>query len=239
MNVVASIFTRNKLTHQAMAKEILNGMMQNGFVPDKMGLLEPLRQSFTEEGFLDLWIHKEPGCYKEDVGMTGTAGGCLVKFKKPNLLMSTSWWDCPNEEPINVITLFFTKATFNKNQEQIENVFRYIINATNGFYGYISESAAIYRQGSGRRLYNKIPGLYWCNYFGEQVTSVFGKEKVANFDWWKAEADDRNGMYLYTAEVPFGDWVQDEVWEMQAKWQLGIKSFEEAEELEIYMLDED
>lgn len=239
MKMVASIFTREKLTQQTTAEEVLNGMMQNGFEPDRMGFFEPLRQSFTEEGFLDLWRHEEPGCYKDEVGMIGTAGGCLVKFKNPNLLMSTSWWDCPNKESINVISFFFTKATFKNKQQQIENVFRHTVLATKGLHGYISEAPAVYRQGSGNMLHEKLPGIYWCNYFSEQVAEVLGKKNLAAYDWWEAEADVQNGLYLYTDESPFDNWVQNDVREMQVKWQLGINFFEEAEDLEVYVVDEE
>lgn len=236
--MIATIFTREKLTQQSIAEAILKGMLENGFAPDKMGLFEPLKQPFRKEGLLNMWMLEEPGCYEEEAGMTGTAGGCLIKSKKPNLLLSTSWRDCPNQEPLNHITLFFTKATFNKNQQQIENLFRYIIKDANGFYGYITEDTAMYRQGSGRMLIQKLPGIYWCNYFSEQVTEVLGKEKAATFDWWKAEADDKNGLYSYIAETPDGNWVEDEVHEMTIKWKLGIRSFEEAEEVEVLMSEE-
>lgn len=231
--MVASIFTREKLTQQTIAEEIMKGMVQNGLEPDKIGLFEPLRQPFSREGFLDLWRHETPGCYEDEVGMIGTAGGCFIKFKKPNLLMSSFWWDCPNEEPVNVISLYFTKATFKKNQQQIENIFRHTIYAANGFYGYISEAPVVYRQGSGNMFTSKLPGIYWCNYVGDPITRIFGKENLEAFDWSKAEEDDQNGLYLYTAEWPFGEWFKDDILEMQAKWQLGINLFEEASDLEI------
>lgn len=236
--MMATIFTREKLTQQTIAKEILNGMVENEFMPDKMGLFEPLRQPFTKEGFLDLWRLEKPGCYEEEVGMTGTAGGCMIKSKKPNLLLSTSWWDCPNQEAVNHITLFFTKATFIKNQQQIENLFRHIIQAANGFYGHITADTAMYRQGSGRMLIQKLPGIYWCNYFGQQVIERLGKEKIAAVDWYKAEVDEKEGLYSYIADTLYGDWVEDDIHEMRLKWQLGIKSFEEAKELEVFMPEE-
>lgn len=236
--MIATIFTREKLTQQSIAEAILKGMVENGFAPDKMGLFEPLNQPFTEEGLLKIWMLEKPGCYEEEVGMTGTAGGCMIKSKKSNLLLSTSWWDCPNQEPVNDITLFFTKATFNENQQQIENLFRHIIQAANGFYGYITEDTAMYRQGSGRMLIQKIPGIYWCNYFGQQVIKGLGKEKVAAVDWYKTEADKKEGLYSYIADTPFGDWVEKDIHEMRLKWQLGIKSFEEAEELKVFLPEE-
>lgn len=236
--MIATIFTREKLTHQSIAEAILNGMVENGFAPDKMGLFEPLRQSFTKGDFLEMWRLENPGCYEEEVGMTGTAGGCMIKSKKPNLLLSTSWWDCPNQAPVNDITLFFTKATFDKNQQQIENLFRHIIQAANGFYGYITVDKAMYRQGSGRKLIQKLPGIYWCNYFGQQIIEGLGKEKVAAVDWYKAEADEKEGLYSCIADTPLGDWVEDDIHEMRLKWQLGIQSFAEAEELEVFMQEE-
>lgn len=236
--MMATIFTREKLTRQTIAEEILNGMKGNGFMPDKMGLFEPLKQPFTEEGLLKMWMLENPGCYEEEVGMTGTAGGCMIKSKKPTILLCTSWWDCPNKEPINDITLFFTKATFIKNQQQIENLFRHIIQAANGFYGYITEDTAMYRQGSGRMLIHKLPGIYWCNYFGQQIIEGLGKEKVAAVDWYKVEANEKEGLYSYIADTPFGEWVEDDIHEMRLKWQLGIKSFAEAEELEVLMTEE-
>lgn len=239
MKMIASVFTREKLGQEAMGAEVLNGLLQNGFVPNKVGSYEPLKQSYTEKKFMDLWMEKRPGCEEEEVGPTGTAGGFMAKCKKPNLMMSSSWWDCPNKESINIINFLFTKETFNNNQEQVEKLFRHTIHSTNSFYGNISEMTPSLRQGSGIMLNKKLPGVYWCNYFSEQIIERAGKEKIKAFNWWHSENDVKNGCYFYLTESPFGNWTRENTVEMKAKWQLGIKSFEEEYELENYLSDQD
>lgn len=54
VKMIASISTWEKLVLPTVAKDVLNGTLQNGSVPEKVGLYEPVRQPFTEEDFIDM-----------------------------------------------------------------------------------------------------------------------------------------------------------------------------------------
>lgn len=232
MKMVASIFTYEKLANPKIAEGMLTIMKQNGFIPEKIGLFEPLKQKFTDEDFINLWMIEEPGCYEEGRGMVGLAGGFIAKCKKPNLSIYTNWWDCPNVKSVNRLMFYFSKETFRKHQQELESLFKQTVDLTNSFYGYISESGANERQGPGNELNDKLPGIYWCNYFSQQVVEELGKEKVESFDWWKSDIANKGGSYLYLHDSPFNDPLNTENLETNAKIHLGIDKFEETYELE-------
>lgn len=232
MKMMASIFTYEKLASLEIAEGMLVNMQQNGFTPEIMGLFEPLKQKFSNEDFIDLWMTEETGCYEEERGMVGLAGGIIAKCKKPNLSIYTNWWDCPGVESVNRLMFYFSKETFCKHQQELESLFEQTIDLTNSFYGYISESDANERQGPAHALNDKLPGIYWCNYFSCQIVEKLGKEKVESFDWWKSETAKKGGSYLYLNDSPSSKPLNTEDLELNAKIHLGIDKFEEKYELE-------
>ncbi|MEK3881750.1 hypothetical protein [Paenibacillus sp. PL2-23] len=48
--------------------EILNLLKKYGYLPEKMGLYEPIRTDFNEVKFLEFWTKEEEGCYQEGIG---------------------------------------------------------------------------------------------------------------------------------------------------------------------------
>ncbi|PUB10076.1 hypothetical protein [Paenisporosarcina sp. OV554] len=225
VSMSATIFTRKNIADSEVAEAILNIMSVAGFTPEKIGLFEPLKTTFTKQEFIRMWLDESPGCYDEEVGMTGTAGGMIAKIKKPNFSLYVSWWDCPDKKSFNTLDFYFTKQTFKSHRSDIEKLFKDSLAVTNGFYGYISESNVEDRQHVTGTLKTRLPGIFWCNYFGESFLNFFGKEKIQKYPWWKVEKGHNNGQYLYLTESPLDELLRDASYERKAKKYLGETSF--------------
>lgn len=228
-NLIATIFTKKNIADKETALEILNSLIQAGFSPEKIGTFEPLKTIYNVEEYVRMWTEERPGCYEDKIGMTGKAGGIILKTQQNKLSLYVNWWNCPNKLSINVINFYFKKQTFKSNPFEIEKLFKETIEIVNGLYGYISESNVEDRQHVTGTLETRIPGIFWCNYFSESFIEFFSKERIEGYPWWKIEEGFNNGLYLYLMESPIEEIIKDDSYERKAKNYLGRDSFGDVE----------
>jgi ribosomal protein S17E len=224
-NMTAIIYTINPIGERNMARKFLKILEKNQLSPQKIGLFEPLKLDYTFEKAVEMWTQEDDGCYVEGIGNTGKAGGLMGKSKNPLIRFNMNWWRSPIKVYVNYIDLYFPIKTFRKNKENIENTFRETIILVNGIYGYITHKIPEERQHVTGTIETRMPGVFWCNYFGEKYIEFFGEEKIVSFPWFNIEYLENEGIISYLANEPDKDLIKSDDLEMQAKVHLGINSF--------------
>lgn len=222
--MIAVIFTIESIGEKEIAHQYFKLLEKHTLLPQKIGLYEPLKTEYTFEKAVEMWSLEEEGCYVEGIGNTGKAGGVLARRKNPSILYMINWWKSPIKKYINYIELIFSLNTFKKYREKIENIFRDTIILTNGIYGYISHEIPEERQHVTGDLETRLPGVFWCNYFGPKYVDFFGEEKIASFPWYDFKTLENGGIITYLEKDP-DDLIKSDELEMKAKLHLGINSF--------------
>ncbi|MEK5389035.1 hypothetical protein NSQ59_01445 [Margalitia sp. FSL K6-0131] len=224
-NMTAIIYTIDPIGEKDVAQEFLKILEKNQLAPQKIGLYEPLKIDYSFEQAVAMWTQEEDGCYVEGIGKSGKAGGLLGKSKNPLISFNMNWWRSTRKVYVNYIDLYFPIKTFKVYKENIENIFRETIILINGIYGYITHSIPEERQHVTGTIESRIPGIFWCNYFGKKYIDFFGKERITSFSWFKIETLENGGIISYLAKEPNKELIKSDDLEMQAKIHLGINSF--------------
>ncbi|PGL67101.1 hypothetical protein [Bacillus sp. AFS055030] len=223
--ITAVIYTTELIGESEIAQKFLKILEKNQLSPQKIGLFEPLKLDYTLEKAIELWTQGRDGCYVEGYGNTGKAGGLMGKSKTPQIGFNMNWWSSPVKVFVNYIDIYFSIKTFNKYKENIENIFREIIILVNGIYGYITHIYPEDRQHVTGTIQTRLPGIFWCNYFGEKYIDFFGKEKIISYPWFHIESLENEGIITYLAKEPDKDLLNSDELEMKAKIHLGIDAF--------------
>ena len=227
--MLAKIFTIDSLEVKEVAENFFKSLELQQLSPQKIGEYEPLKLDYTLEGAVNMWTQEGDGCYVEGIGMTGKAGGMIGKTKEPQFRFDMNWWRCPHKTYVNYIHFFFPVKTFKKYQGNIESLFRETISITKAIYGYITHYVPLDRQHVTGTLETRMPGVFWCNYFGQQYIEFFTEEKMLSFPWYKIERLDNGGIMAYLASEPDKELVKSDVLENQAKAHLGKDAFGDIE----------
>ena len=223
--MTAIIYTIKPIGDKEVAQRFLKLLEKSQLSPQKIGLFEPLKLDYTFEKAVEMWTLEEEGCYVEGIGNSGKAGGLMGKRKNPLLQFNMNWWNSPIKIYVNYIDLYFPLKTFRKNKESIENIFRETIILVNGIYGYITHKIPEERQHVTGTIETRLPGVFWCNYFGEKYVEFFGEDKIVTFPWFSTEKLGNGGIITYLASEPDKDLIKTDDIERQAKIHLGINSF--------------
>lgn len=233
MSMTATIYTLEPIGDKEIAEKFLNILENKQLTPQKIGLYEPVKLDYTIEEAVKLWTQENEGCYIDGVGMTGKAGGMLGKIKEPRFLFDVFWWNSSSKVYINVIEFIFPVKTFKKYQENIEDAFKETIDLVNAIYGYITHNAPLDRQHVTGNLKTRMPGVFWCNYFGDKYIKFFSEEKITSFPWHKSERTNNGGIIVYLTEEPDKELINSDKLEFRAKNHLGIDSFGDVEAYKI------
>ncbi|PEI96816.1 hypothetical protein [Bacillus toyonensis] len=220
MTVTMSVYTKENIGSKIYANYFFNTLQNKGLTVKKIALYEPINKEFTIEKAVEMWNFAEPGCYDEELdALIGTAGGLIGKGQGFSFMVN--WWNNPKEASINYLDISFQEKTFNKYKDAIIIIFKEITLLFNALYGYISEENAIDRQHVTGTLKERIPGIFWCNYFGDVFAGYIGKEKLNSFHWFeKLEMD--KGILTFIGESPQDDFLQIE---KQIKNNFGLDLF--------------
>lgn len=229
------IYTTKHIGTVNIAGIVLKKLEQLNLPLQKIGLYEPLREAYSFEKALQMWTETEECNDEEEVW---TAGGFLGKSKDPSFQFIVSWWNYPNRSQLSTLTFFFPIKTFNKFEKEIISLFKECVLVTESVYGYISNSKVVSRQHTIGTLYNRLPGVFWCNYYGKLFVDFFGKEKICSFPWEKVEILSNEGMITFLTEKPNKQLLDSDELEISAKHHLGFDSFGNPKEMEVFTLSQ-
>ncbi|WP_108670425.1 hypothetical protein [Peribacillus acanthi] len=229
--IEVKIYTTKHIGTANIAECVLKQLEQLNLSIQKIGLYEPLREVYTFEKALKMWTEVEE-CKDEEEEWT--AGGFLGKSKSPSFEFIVSWWNYPNRSQLSTLTFFFPIKTFKKFEKEIITLFKECVLVTEPVYGYVSHSNVVSRQHTTGTLYNRLPGVFWCNYFGKLFVDFFGEEKISSFPWEKVEFLSNEGIITFLTEQPIKQLLDSNELETNAKQHLGFDSFGNPEEMEIF-----
>lgn len=229
-NIITKIYTQESINDIEIAKEFFKTLDKAGLKPEKIGLFEPLKEIYSFDRAAEMWNTEEPGCYEGDVGMVGKAGGMIGKVKEPNFRFDMQWWRHPSKKSINNICFYMSQKYFTKKQGVLIDLFKYSIVLFDAFYGYISHELPQERQHVTGSIETRMPGVFWCNFFGNKYVDFFGKKRLLSFPWYKTDAIDNLGIICFLSESPHKELLVSDEIERRAQIHLGIDSFGDLEE---------
>lgn len=234
----AEIFTLKDISQTCIAEKFFNILELLEIQPEVISLTEPIRESYTKVKAIEYWTKEEDGCWDIDSeSFIGKAGGMLAKNKKKSITYYVSWSKCEGENKLNMITFSISISKYKIIQESIMILFKEAVNLVDAFYGYIAHSDTIERQHATGSIITRIPGMFWCNYFGSVYINYFGEEKFSESDWYNIDLNNENGIFLFLDEKPDGRLLTDKTFEEDSKKYLGYDSFANRQEEEIKMQD--
>lgn len=164
-------------------------------LPDKIGLYEPLRESFSLEKVIKMWTFAGGSDPDFRHGMV------IGKKKEPSVGFDVSW-HIGEKARVNTVNIWFTKRSFKQYRKDIGNIFRDLIDRFDSFYGYITDIRLKSLQHVPGTLETRMHGIFWCNYFGKVYIDFFGAETLANAPWFQTERLDENRIITYTTKDP-------------------------------------
>jgi hypothetical protein len=190
-------------------------------LPDKIGLFEPVKVEYSLEKAVEMWMKTE--------GTPQCQGGMVMgKKKDPSFSFNVDWSKGLKASP-NTISYVFTKKAITKYNKDLEQVFKETIKKSDAIYGYITHWDVWNRQHVTGTIETRMPGVFWCNYFGKIYVDFFGRKKILSASWVKVEELVNGGILTYLADEPDKDILKSDELEMRAKHHLGIDSFGDPE----------
>lgn len=223
------IYTQKDISNPDIARKFLEILNNHKLQPDKINLHEPINREFNLEDAIVMWSFESDGCYEEGKGNVGKAGGMLGKRKEPSYIFDVMWWKRPDKKTINHISFFFSVKWFKKYQQEIMLVFKELLEITEAIYGYVCIDKTKYRQHVTGTIKTRMPGVFWCNYFGSIYIDFFTKERILGFSWYKVDQISNGGILTYLAKEPDKEIMTSEDYELRAKKHLGEESFGDTE----------
>lgn len=224
-----NVYTLKFIGNQETGERFFKKMEEFEISPSKIGGYEPVREPYTFDRAIELWTKSNPGCWEEGRGLIGFAGGMMGKSKAPHYWFDCMWFKHPERKSLSYITFHCSLKMFGQYQKEIEELFRDTLLSFDAIYGYISHENAQSRQHVAGKLDTRMPGVFWCNYFGSIYVDFFGKEKILSFPWYKTEEFGNGGLITYLAKEPDKEILESTSLETRAKEHLGIESFGDVE----------
>ncbi|WP_127531747.1 hypothetical protein [Paenibacillus kobensis] len=211
-NMKIHLYTRARMDSKEIGSKFFQILERNKFAPDRVGPSEPLRLKYTNEVALSLWKSNEDGLF----------GNISGKGMKPAFYFEAMWWVSPLRV-FNTFSFLFHDTIFRRNRFEIDQEFQECISLFLADYGFISHETSYLRQHVTGRLEDRMPGIFWCNYFGPLYIDFFGEERLRVFPWIDV-TNQSNGMITYLSDDPF-QLIDNNEKEESAKNYLGRESF--------------
>jgi hypothetical protein len=166
-------------------------------------LFEPAKKPFVMDLAIQMWTKEEPGIYDHSQEkMIGKAGGMLGKGK--GLWFSVAWWLHPRSTSLNYLTISLTNKLFDAKKDIILSLFQGLIKGLTPIYGYITIREAEERQHITGTLKERIPGIFWLNYFSPIFVDYLSKDhSIYDFPWNAITEVDPDGVITQLSETPF------------------------------------
>jgi hypothetical protein len=223
MGIFISIYSIKHIGSKKYARIFFDLMNEGGLIIEKIGLFEPVKRPFTIEGAIDMWTKEEPGIYDIATNkMIGKSGGMLGKSKA--LWFDTHWWLNPTELSLNYLTIYLNKKLFNQKKNDILPLFEGLVDCFESIYGYVTEQEAEDRQHTTGTLKERIPGIFWHNYFSPVFVDYLNNgNSFFDFPWKNIKEFNNGGIITQLTENPFDPNIVD--LEKNAHELFGISKF--------------
>ncbi|WP_342543623.1 hypothetical protein MHH33_08950 [Paenisporosarcina sp. FSL H8-0542] len=223
MGMIITIYSNKHIGIEKYANSFFDLIFDKGLKIEKIGLFEPINKTFDIEDAIKMWTKQEPGIYDFETNkMIGKAGGMLGKGK--GFWFSTNWWLHPNELSLNHFTLFINKKLFNKIKKDILTLFGELVYSFEAIYGYVTEEVAEDRQHTTGKLTERIPGVFWLNFFSSVFVDYLNKDNnLFEFPWVNIKDFKKGGIITQLTESPFDETILD--FEKKAQEALGLSKF--------------
>lgn len=221
VGILITIYSNKHIGSEKNANSFFDIMFDNGLEIEKIGLFEPVKQPFEIEDAIKMWTKQEPGVYDFETNkMIGKAGGMLGKGK--GFWFSTDWWLDPNELIMNHLTLVLNKKLFNQIKKDNLTLFEDLVYSFEAIYGYVTEEEAEERQHTTGKLTERIPGVFWLNFFSPVFVDYLNKDNnvLFEFPWENIKNFKKGGVITQLTESPFDKTIVD--LEKKAQEELGL-----------------
>lgn len=214
--MIGTIYAGKSIGDKKIAKEFFLILKREGFLPDKIGTYEPLKEEYSDERAIEIWVDYNKG-YNQ------FAGSIIGKRKSPSFRFDMLWAKGPKALP-NYIHFFFSNKTLKDNKEKILKIFKEVFILFEGIYGYITEDEPEMRQHVKGTIETRLPGVFWCNFYGKVYVDFFGKERLESFPWTEVEELENETIVTFLTTDPKLLKKSDEL-EVKAKEYLGTEFF--------------
>jgi hypothetical protein len=223
VGVFIDIYSVKHIGSEKYANTFFDLMNKYGLNIEKVGLFEPVKMSFSIEEAIRMWTKEEPGIYDitEDK-MIGKSGGMLGKGK--GYWFDTHWWLHPNELCLNHLTIYLNKKVFNQIKDDVVPLFEELVICFDAIYGYVTEEKAEERQHITGTLEERIPGVFWLNYFSQVFIEYLNNGgSFYEFPWKKIKSVTNEGIITQLTNHPFDQTIV--ALENKAQEQFGLSKF--------------
>jgi len=82
----------------------------------------------------------------------------------------------PNELSLNHLTIVLSKKLFNQIKKDKLTLFEDLVYSFEAIYGYVTEEEAEDRQHTTGKLTERIPGVFWLNFFSPVFVDYLNKD---------------------------------------------------------------
>lgn len=209
MGIFIDIYSIKPIGSEKYAKNFFDLMKESGLNIEKIGLFEPVKKPFTIEDAIDMWTKEEPGVYDIATNkMIGKSGGMLGNSK--GYWFQTHWWLHPTELSLNYLTIYLNKKVFNQIKNDILPLFEGLVGCFEAIYGYVTEEEAEERQHITGTLKERIPGVFWLNYFSQVFVDYLNNgDSFYDFPWKRIKEFNNKGIIAQLTDNPFDHTIAD------------------------------
>jgi hypothetical protein len=223
MGIFISIYSIKHIGTEKYAKKFFDLINERGLKIEKIGLFEPVKKPFTIEDAIGMWTKEEPGIY--DIAnnkMNGKSGGMLGKSK--GYWFQIHWWLHTTELSLNYLTIYLNKKVFNQIKNDILPLFEGLVDCFEAIYGYVTEEEAEERQHITGTLKERIPGVFWLNYFSQVFVDYLNdRNSFYDLPWARLKEFSNKGIITQLTEDPFVHTIAD--LEKKAQELFGVSKF--------------
>ncbi|WP_349408781.1 hypothetical protein [Pseudalkalibacillus sp. SCS-8] len=221
MGIYIKMDTKKQIGDEPSAHSFFDLLETNGLNIGKIGLFEPVKEAFTREAAVEMWTKEEPGIFDVSTNtMVGKAGGMIGKGK--GFWFSSNWWQHPKEDTLNHVTLYMNKTFFNQKKAMVPPFFENLVNEFNAIYGYVAEEESIDRQHTTGNLLDRLPGVFWLNFYSPVFVDYLTKEQLHHFSWHNIY-EQNEGIVTQLSKSPFDPMMAE--LEKQAQEAFGTSKF--------------
>lgn len=200
MGMLITIYSTNHIGTEECAGRFLRLMEEYRFEIEKINLSEPANETYSLIKAKNMWVTEEPGLYDSDSDkMIGKSGGMYGKGK--GFWYQVHWWKHPSKKTLNYLTVYLSKKVFKQKTREIFLFFTELVENMDATYGYVTNEESRNRQHVTGTLRERLPGVFWLNYFSLLFVDYLGKNSISEFSW-KEILENKNGIITQLAETP-------------------------------------
>lgn len=123
--------------------------------------------------------------------------------KRPEALLCFSLERFPKAK-FNDVSLLIRESAF-KSQQQVNELLNFIVELCSTIradYGFIAHTKQERRQSPILTPAERLPGIFWANFFGQPYIEFFGRQKLLESECYEVREVNETLILLLTAERP-------------------------------------